>query len=312
MPLPTPTFRALACASLLLALPVAAQMPPPLALPYQLTHHIHYDPTFSPDGKRMVYISIVAGHEQLFLANADGSGEQQLTRDDADHEDPAWSPTDDRIAFVYLRNGESSIHVRSLDGQVDERVTDPALHVIHPHWHPDGQRLAFCTTDDLDPPRKNASDILELDLRTHATRVLVTGGINTYPVYSPDGTRLALRKFAGGDVNSEVFVADADGTHLRNVTNDAAFDGWPAWSPDGARIAFASNRGNSNYRIYVMDADGANVRLVAATEGRATVPVWTKDGSALLFSNCRSVDLGTDCDIYLAKLPPAGPQLDNR
>ena len=43
--------------------------------------------------------------------------------------------------------------------------------------------------------------------------------------------------------NSEVFVANANGSEARSLTNDPAFDGWPAWSPDGSKIAFASNPG---------------------------------------------------------------------
>jgi TolB protein len=285
-----------------MSLPALAQMPPPLALAYPVTHHEIYDPSFAPDGTRMVYLMGVDGHEQMFIAKPDGTQARQLTRDAVDHEDPAWSPDGTRIAYVHMVDGTQTIHVMRIDGSGDERVTDPAIHVIHPRWHPDGQRLAFCTTDDLDPPRKNAADLLVLDLRTRAVTPLVTGGINTYPAWSPDGTKIAFRKFTDGDKNSEVFVADADGTHLRNLTNDPAFDGWPAWSPDGRRIAFASNRNNANYRIHVMDADGGNVQVVARTEGRATAPAWTPDGTAIAFPNCWSVAYGTDCDIFVAKL----------
>jgi TolB protein len=297
-----PTPVRVAIVALALAGPAVAQAPAPLALAYPLTHHENYDPTFTPDGRQMAYLVGVAGREQIFVANSDGSGVRQLTHDDVDHEDPAWSPDGKEIAYVRLDATGSRIHALALDGGADRALSPPDRKVIHPRWHPLGGRLAWCTTDDLDPPRKNASEIQELDLRTGAIRTLVTGGINTYPAYSPDGTRLALRRFTGGDANSEVFVADADGTHLRNLTNDPAFDGWPAWSPDGKRIAFASNRGNSNYRIYVMDADGANVRVVARTEGRATAPTWTPDGRAIAFTNCWSVAYGGDCDVFVAKL----------
>ena len=73
------------------------------ALAYQVTYSATYDPSFSPDGKRMVYISQILGREQLFIRNVDGTGAVQITRDDANHEDPAWSPDGKQIAFVSYR-----------------------------------------------------------------------------------------------------------------------------------------------------------------------------------------------------------------
>jgi TolB protein len=102
-------------------------------------------------------------------------------------------------------------------------------------------------------------------------------------------------------LNSEVFVADRDGSHQRNLTNHPAFDGWPAWSPDGRQIAFASNR-NSSYQIFVMNADGSDVRLVANTEGRGTAPKWAPDGKSIYFTNCINRDLAVSCEILVAPL----------
>ena len=100
-------------------------------------------------------------------------------------------------------------------------------------------------------------------------------------------------------MNSEVFVANGDGSSPRNLTNHPAFDGRPAWSPDAKRIAFASNR-NSNYQIFVMNADGSGVRLIANTEGRAT-PKWTPDGRTIYFPTCWNSGYGRDCQIFAAK-----------
>ena len=93
---------------------------------------------------------------------------------------------------------------------------------------------------------------------------------------------VAFRRMIG-EMNSEVFVANADGSNPRNLTNHPSFEGWPAWSPDSRQIAFAGNR-NSSYQIFVMKADGSDVRLVANTEGRATAPKWSPDGQALVFT----------------------------
>ena len=71
------------------------------ALP--VTYSYNLDPTLSPDGKRMVFIKILEGREQLFIANSEGTAERQLTNDGVDLEDPAWSPDGKSIVLVTRR-----------------------------------------------------------------------------------------------------------------------------------------------------------------------------------------------------------------
>ncbi|HEY6174140.1 MAG TPA: hypothetical protein VIX73_06840 [Kofleriaceae bacterium] len=278
---------------------VDAALARPLGYAHQLSHSITDSPSPAPDGKRMVYIVVVAGVEQLFVANLDGTKPVQLTRDPYDHEDPAWSPDGTKIAYVAMADGGEVIATMDPDGTHVELLTPKTQKVIHPNWSPDGKKLAYCTDDDLKPPAKNASDIFILDLASRRATKIISGGVNTYPAFSPDGKRLAFRRILG-ELNSEVFVADVDGSHQKNITNHPAFDGWPSWSPDGSRIAFASNR-FSSYEIFTMKPDGSDVQHVANTDGRATAPQWTKDGSTLLFPICHNVALGHDCEIYTAE-----------
>jgi TolB protein len=282
---------------LLVAAPAAGQV---RGIAVAVTYSENYDPSLSPDGKRMVFLKLLEGREQLFVADVDGSHEKPLLHDAADIEDPAWSPDGQRVAYVRIEGGKKSLHVMGIDGTGDRAVTPPTQSPIHPAWMPDGKALLYCTDDDLDPPRKNAAQIYRLDLASGAISTVVSGGVNTYPAPSPDGRRIAFRKFA--DNNSEVFVADMDGTNVKNLTDHPAFEGWPAWSPDGRRIAFAGNRAG-NYQILVMNADGTDVKLVANTEGRATAPRWSPDGKTIYFTNCWKTGLRSACEIFLAPAP---------
>jgi TolB protein len=287
--------------AILLAAVVVTTAAPAVAAPgyaHQLSHSITDSPWPAPDGKRVVYIVAIAGIEQLFVANLDMSNPIQITHDPYHHEDPAWSPDGSKIAFVSMADKGEAIAIMDPDGSHVEVLTPKTQKVIHPNWSPDSKKLAYCTDDDLAPPAKNASDIYILDLASRRATKIITGGVNTYPAFSPDGKRLAFRRILG-ELNSEVFIADVDGSHQKNITNHPAFDGWPSWSPDGTRIAFASNR-FSSYEIFTMKPDGSDVHLVANTDGRATAPQWTRDGSTLLFPICHNVALGVDCQIYTA------------
>ena len=279
----------------------AAAADRPISIPVQITHAQNFDPFPSPDGKKLVFISMVSGKEQLFTMDVDGSHVVQLSRDDADHEDPAWSPDGTRIAFVLITKDRHSIAVMGAGGSSVEVLTPPEQNTIHPNWSGDSKRVIYCTNDDLEPPKKNSAQINAVDLATKKITPLITGGINTYGSWSPDMKHIAFRKIIG-DENSEVFVADGDGSNPRNLTNNPFFDGWPAWSPDGRTIAFASNRRGHGYQIFVMDADGTKPRLVANTEGRGTAPRWSPDGKAIYFTNCVAKDYGSDCEILSASL----------
>src|SRR3954463_7207903 len=103
-------------ASVWAGMALCADAPTRPGLAYQLTHAVTVDPSFSPDGQRMVYITLVAGREQLFTADADGTKAVQVTRDDYDHEDPAWAPDGARIAFVSLAGGGEVISMMDPDG----------------------------------------------------------------------------------------------------------------------------------------------------------------------------------------------------
>ncbi len=253
-----------------------------ISIPIQLTHAQNFDPAPSLDGKKLVFISMLSGKEQLFTMDADGKNIAQLTRDDADHEDPAWSPDGKKIAFVMITKERTSIAVMNADGSNVDVLTPKEHSTIHPNWSADSKHV---------------------DLATKKITPVITGGINTYGSWSPDMKQIAFRKIIGEE-NSEVFLANADGSNLRNLSNNPFFDGWPAWSPDGKKIAFASNRRSHGYQIFVMDADGANVRLIANTEGRGTAPRWSPDGKTIYFTNCVEKDYGTDCEIFMASSEP--------
>src|SRR6267142_7261354 len=94
-----------------------------ISIPIQITHAQNFDPSPAPDGKKLVFISMLSGKEQLFTMDADGKNIAQLTRDDADHEDPAWSPDGKKIAVVMITKERTSIAVMNADGSNVDLLT---------------------------------------------------------------------------------------------------------------------------------------------------------------------------------------------
>ena len=142
--------------SLLLTLvPAAALAAGPFGLAYQLTHSVNADPTFSPDGKRLIYVSEIEGKDQLFVMDADGKNQKQITREPYDHEDPAWSPDGRKILFTRLSGSvysDGDVYVMNADGRGQRNLTPSLTHPFAtdttPAWSPDGRRILFVSNRD--------------------------------------------------------------------------------------------------------------------------------------------------------------------
>ena len=107
-------------------------------------------------------------------------------------------------------------------------------------------------------------------------------GDELYPVWSPDGARIAFQQDPG--LHPEIWTSKADGTDLRRLTNNSADDLHPAWSPDGAKIVFASDLetpGGNLSDLFVMNAaDGSGaVNITNTPTVDEDYPAWSPDGA---------------------------------
>ena len=124
-------------------------------------------------------------------------------------------------------------------------------------------------------------------------------GENWDPAWSPDGTRIAFathRDF--NPYNTEIYVMNADGSNLVQLTHNTAIDGDPDWSPDGEKIVFTSTLGG-NYELWVMNADGTDLHRVREGPGLETSGAWSPDGASIAFMS--------DMDAPPPPPPPPAP-----
>ena len=88
--------------------------------------------------------------------------------------------------------------------------------------------------------------------------------------------------------NRDIFIMDADGKNVRNLTNDSAVDVEPCWSPDGKYVAFSSNRDDKKFDLYKTDiATGETTRLTSDTSSMDAQPTWSPDGNCIAFMSDR-------------------------
>jgi TolB protein len=243
-------------------------------------------PTYSPDGKRVAYMSNADGDFDIYVRYLDERIVRKLT--DAPDQDgtPVWSPGGSQIAFRSMRDGRSQIYLMNADGSNQRNISTTESNDEHPFWSADGRKILFCSDrTTIQAEKEKNYDIFEMNSDgSHVRQITRTPEVETYPSWSPDGSRIVCRKIMENG-EWEVVVMNADGSEATNISNHNGFDGWPVWSPDGSMIAYSSEV-DGTMRIFVMDLDGSRKRQVT-NDGRWTEdrqPSWHPNGTFLLFS----------------------------
>jgi Tol biopolymer transport system component len=218
-------------------------------------------PAWSPDGRRLAFKSVQFGSNNLAVIDADGTGETLLTRTfNFSEGQPAWSP--DGTKLLYRRTPQNPL-VQNADTWV-LGIAGSAADPAHPVTQP----------------------------------VLLRTGDERYPSYSPDGTQIAFRgdlDLAEPSGDEEIYVMNADGTNVRQLTSNADFDSAPSWSNDGKQIVFERAPAGTftpgieaqEKDVYVMRADGTNVRRLTDSPGLDEGPEFSPDGAKIVFSSAR-------------------------
>ena len=233
-----------------------------------LTEADEFDPVWSPDGRRIAFVSLRDGNQEIFVMNADGSDQTNVTRHENKDWTPAWSPDGRQLGFSSFRDGNWELYVMDADGSNVVRLTDNPASDVSPSWSPDGQRIAFASRRD-----GGDWDIFVMD-RTgkHVTQLTHDPADDFGPVWSPDGTTIAFESDRDGYM--DIFLMAADGSEQVSLTHDpyAEYHG-PVWSPDGMRIMFYSNR-DGDWDIYTTNRDGSGLVNVSANDTDDQAPSW--------------------------------------
>ena len=125
---------------------------------------------------------------------------------------PAWSPDGKLIAFTSNREGQPQIYVMNADGSGKKQVTSNRASNFAPFFHPDGRRIIFSSNVETRNEKGRPSFHLYLvnDDGTGLERITTEGRFNSFPMFSPDGKRLAWvsDRHAKEPGEFNVFLAD--------------------------------------------------------------------------------------------------------
>jgi Ca2+-binding RTX toxin-like protein len=239
-------------------------------------------PSFSADGTRIVYRRLDPDGDQIWMMNADGTGQTRVTTPPKDDDDssPAFSPDGRWIVFVR----RSSIYVIATDGSTEKRLTSAdatAVSDSHPSFSPDGSRIVFSRR--LPETYDTDRDIYVMNADGSAQTPLTSdpAASDENPEYFPDGSRVAFVRVTqeadpsggseGGGVitHRRISVMNADGSNPVAVPGSDFPDSSPAVSPAGDWIVFKRGAG-----LRVMRPDGTGSAPLAGVQDDAADPSW--------------------------------------
>ncbi|MDE2974299.1 MAG: hypothetical protein OXU64_06175 [Gemmatimonadota bacterium] len=239
---------------------------------YSSTHH--HDPACpTPPDRSRGYVWALHPAFDIFAADADGSNLVQLTAEPGYDAEATFSPTGHRIVFTSVRDGDLDLYSMLPDGSGVLRITDRLGYDGGAFYSPDGTKIVW---------RAHYPETAEA--REDYLSLLADGLIRPSAL--------------------EIWVADADGSNPRQLTDNGAANFAPSWHPSGRQIVFASNmddpRGR-NFELYLINADGTGLERITFSEGFDGFPAFDPGGTRLAFASNRNMSHEGNTNVFLAE-----------
>src|SRR5207249_1602656 len=168
------------------------------------------------------------GVGDIYVMNADGSGQVNLTNNPAEDDGPVWSPDGTKILFHTNRDGNPEVYVMNADGSGQVNLTNNPATDDQPAWSPDGSKIAFTRSPD------GASfSIYVMQVDGSSITRLTTTTQDDGAAWSPEGTKIAFSSFSGGIYGQwQIYVMNADGSGVTQLTSTSTRSNRdPVWRP---------------------------------------------------------------------------------
>ncbi|NND88010.1 MAG: hypothetical protein HKM28_02055 [Flavobacteriaceae bacterium] len=240
---------------------------------YGSTHLVDENCPEVPLRKNGNYVWPVYDSFDIFVSDLQGNITAQLTDEPGYDAEATVSPKGDKIVFTSMRSGDLELYTMDLDGSNVKQITDELGYDGGAFFSPDGTKLIFRSSRPKTPEEiKKYKDLLAEGL------------------VEP--------------TDMELYICDADGSNLRQLTNLGNANWSPFFHPSGEKILFSSNfeaeRGFP-FNLYLIDLDGKNLERVTHGETFDAFPVFSNDGKYLAFSSNRNNQGTRDTNLFIAE-----------
>jgi Tol biopolymer transport system component len=263
---------------------VTIDQPVPKKLVSSPPRTVDVSPSFSHDGKKIVFVRNTSlATQDLYVVSTSGGEAQRLTFLNANLGGPAWTSDDKRIIFWGAASGSgwnNDIYSIPATGGNPERLPFATHNTASPAISRDGSRLVFVQFQ-FDP------NIWRVDLGGKAapqSKVIASTWLDAAPDFSPDGSKISFLSERDGTL--AIWICNADGSSPVKLTGVEG-PGIPTWSPSGERIVFDSSS-NGHHQIYVADARGGNPEQITSGDFNNQTPSWSSDGKWIYFGSDRT------------------------
>ena len=208
------------------------------------------------------------------------------------------------------------IFMADLDGKIVKQLTNSKGYDAEATISPDGKKMIYTSTKDGD------IDLYIMDIKTgKEKRITNTLGYDGGAWFSPDGKKIIWRASRPkteteikeykdllaenlvAPTNMEVFVADADGSNVKQVTSFGNANWAPAFLPDSKRIIFASNHQSKRgfpFNLFLINEDGTGLEKISAEKSFDAFPMFSPDGKKIVFCSNRNNGGTRDTNIFIA------------